>query len=202
MLSVVVPSTLSSTMVEVYSVLISEAVAFVVRNHCNDLFSGSYRRLFEKQGSVADNEELAQRFFTAATYTARQSDFCSIPGQPIAYWISEHMRQCFQEGTPLGEIAEPVKGMATGDNNRFLRCGKKCQLLRIGVGYPIVEMARAIADEDGSLTTKAVSFAGGTATTNGCQLGRMMGRRFRRFISRLLSIRNPAYYFQCCSHVD
>jgi len=65
--------------------------SFVVRHHCNDLFSGSYRRLFEKQGNVAANEELEQRFFTAATYIARQSDFRSIPGQPIAAWPKEHL---------------------------------------------------------------------------------------------------------------
>ena len=95
--------------------------SFIVRNHCNDLFSSSYRRLFEKQGSVADNEELEQRFFTAATYIARQSDFRSIPGQPIAYWTSECMRQCFQDGTRLGDIAEPRQGLATTDNKMYLR---------------------------------------------------------------------------------
>jgi hypothetical protein len=95
--------------------------SFVLRNHCNNLFSSSYRRLFERQGSVADNEELEQRFFTAATYTARQSDFHSIPGQPIAYWISERMRQCFAQNINLHDVADLKKGLNTGDNDRFLR---------------------------------------------------------------------------------
>jgi len=116
--------------------------SFVVRNHCIDLFSGSYRRLFEKQGSVADNEELEQRFFTAATYIARQSDFRSIPGQPIAYWISKRMQQCFQDGMPLGEIAEPRQGMATADNNRFLRRWQEVSYVRVGFRHPNRETAR------------------------------------------------------------
>ncbi|MGH8060233.1 MAG: BREX-1 system adenine-specific DNA-methyltransferase PglX, partial [Candidatus Entotheonellia bacterium] len=117
--------------------------SFVVRNHCNDLFSGSYRRLFEKQGSVADNEELERRFFAAPTYTARQSDFRSIPGQPIAYWISERMRQCFRNGTPLGEIAELGQGMATSDNGRFLRRWHEVGIDKVGVGYQDRAAAKA-----------------------------------------------------------
>jgi hypothetical protein len=117
--------------------------SFVVRRHCNDSFSGSYRRLFEKQGSVADNEELKQRFFTAPTYTAKQLDFRAIPGQPIAYWISERMRQCFQDGTPLGDIAELGQGMATSDNGRFLRRWHEVDIDKVGMSCPDRETAKA-----------------------------------------------------------
>jgi hypothetical protein len=53
-------------------------------------------------------------------YSATKQDFEKIPGQPIAYWVSERMRQCFQEGTPLGDMANTCLGMTTGDNDRFL----------------------------------------------------------------------------------
>lgn len=61
--------------------------------------------------------------------------FGSIPGSPIAYWVSDRMRQIFREGTPLGEIAEPRQGMATADNNRFLRCWWEVSLAEIGLGF-------------------------------------------------------------------
>ncbi len=108
--------------------------SFIIRKGCYESFSGSFRRLFQKQGSVTDNEELEKRFFTAPTYTPKQADFRSIPGQPIAYWISKQMRQCFRDGVPLSVIAPPRQGMATTNNNRFLRFWVEVKYERIGFG--------------------------------------------------------------------
>ena len=47
--------------------------------------------------------------------------FVVIPGSPIVYWLSEKMRATFKEGRPLGEMAELLVGLRTGDNGRFLR---------------------------------------------------------------------------------
>ena len=54
-------------------------------------------------------------------YTARNSDFARIPGRPIVYWASEGMLAAFEKGTPLAEVARPRQGLATADNERFLR---------------------------------------------------------------------------------
>lgn len=54
-------------------------------------------------------------------YTARNSDFGRIPGSPIVYWASEGMLAAFEKGTPLAEVAQPRQGLATADNERFLR---------------------------------------------------------------------------------
>ena len=107
--------------------------SFVVRNHCNDLFSGSYRRLFEKQGSVADNEELEQRFFTAPTYIARQLDFRSIPGHPIAYWISPQLRKAFRNGV-VGQLIDAEGQNKTAENDRFLRLIWEVSINQVGRG--------------------------------------------------------------------
>ena len=61
--------------------------AFAFRNTSLFAHRGSYRRLFDKQGSVASNEELEERFHTAKTYTPSNSDFAKIPGSPVAYWV-------------------------------------------------------------------------------------------------------------------
>ena len=116
---------------------------FVYRNASLPLFRGTFRRLFEKQGSVASNEELEQRFATANNYTLSNADFAKIPGSPVAYWISERMRQCFQDGPPLGEIAEPRMGMATGDNALFLRLWYEVNNARIGFRMASREQAQA-----------------------------------------------------------
>lgn len=54
-------------------------------------------------------------------YTASNADFGRIPGRPIVYWASEGMLAAFEKGTPLAEVARPRQGLATADNERFLR---------------------------------------------------------------------------------
>lgn len=54
-------------------------------------------------------------------YESVQSDFSKIPGSPIAYWVSKGIMDSFVYGELLGNIAEIVTGMSTGDNNSYLR---------------------------------------------------------------------------------
>ena len=54
-------------------------------------------------------------------YETDESNFKKIPGSPIAYWASENIFKDFEEGKPIGNIAEVKRGMTTSDNNRFLR---------------------------------------------------------------------------------
>ncbi len=46
--------------------------------------------------------------------------YASIPGQPIAYWLSNEFASLF-EGKTVRDFADPCIGMRTGDNDRFLR---------------------------------------------------------------------------------
>lgn len=54
-------------------------------------------------------------------YEAEQSDFSRIPGSPVAYWASKNFFEMFRKGTLLGNLADSKQGLATADNNRFLR---------------------------------------------------------------------------------
>jgi type II restriction/modification system DNA methylase subunit YeeA len=95
--------------------------SFVIRNSNLPTYCGVFRRLFERQGSVATNEELEERFFTSKSHNATIQHFLQIPGHPVAYWASESARAAFAYGTALGTLASPKIGMRTGDNERFLR---------------------------------------------------------------------------------
>ncbi|MFU0783154.1 MAG: BREX-1 system adenine-specific DNA-methyltransferase PglX [Thermoanaerobacterium thermosaccharolyticum] len=64
-----------------------------------------------------------------------QSTFKSIPGSPIAYWVSDNMREAFVKGKRLGDIAEPRQGLATADNDRFLRIWHEVDINKIGFGF-------------------------------------------------------------------
>lgn len=54
-------------------------------------------------------------------YKAQQSDFSSIPGNPIAYWITAAMLKAFNEGISFGDFGQPKAGITTGDNESFIR---------------------------------------------------------------------------------
>ena len=54
-------------------------------------------------------------------YKAKANDLQKIPGKPIVYWLSDQVRDLFEVGKRIIEIAPPKQGLITGDNNRFLR---------------------------------------------------------------------------------
>ena len=84
-------------------------------------FNGRFLRLFDKQGSVASNEELGRRFHTNPRFSTSNIEFKKIPGSPVAYWVSERVREVFEEGTLLGKLVDARVGLQTGDNDQFLR---------------------------------------------------------------------------------
>ncbi|MFD1942491.1 BREX-1 system adenine-specific DNA-methyltransferase PglX [Paradevosia shaoguanensis] len=49
------------------------------------------------------------------------SEFTKIPGNPIAYWVNLDERNKYASGELVSSVAEPRKGIDTGDNNLFLR---------------------------------------------------------------------------------
>ena len=95
--------------------------SFTIRNHPLAGLKGVYKRLFEKQGSVASNEELNERFFTSKGFLVSATQFQKVPGLPLAYWISEPIRDVFAGSIPLSSNLQTRLGMSTADNDRFLR---------------------------------------------------------------------------------
>ena len=66
---------------------------------------------------------------------ASSSDFAKVPGSPIAYWLSDAARELFEGGLQIGSIATSRVGMATGDNERFVRVWSEISFLGIGLGF-------------------------------------------------------------------
>lgn len=66
-----------------------------------------------------------ERNHTAAAngwfFRASADDFKKIPGSPIAYWVNRSALVAFMNGKPFQELANPRLGMATGDNNTYVR---------------------------------------------------------------------------------
>ena len=54
-------------------------------------------------------------------FQAKQKDFEKIPGSPIAYWVSDKVREIFEKNQKLGEVGEAIQGIITGKNEKYLR---------------------------------------------------------------------------------
>jgi len=67
-------------------------------------------------------------------YTTCVSDLEGIPGRPIAYWAHQRIVRAFADNKKLGDLAKPRQGMATSDNNRFVRYWYEVPFYRIGFG--------------------------------------------------------------------
>jgi hypothetical protein len=64
-----------------------------------------------------------------------QADFGKIPGSAIGYWVSSTVRQIFEISFPLASLVETRIGMATGDNNQFMRNWHEVFFNNIGFHY-------------------------------------------------------------------
>ena len=58
-------------------------------------------------------------------------NFSKIPGSPVAYWVSENVTRIFSDNKTIDEIAYPRQGLATGNNEHYLRLWTEVSYLDI-----------------------------------------------------------------------
>jgi type II restriction/modification system DNA methylase subunit YeeA len=97
---------------------------FTIKNTHKPEYLGGYIKLSHFKGSEnqapktleAIKNQKSEWFFRTSS-----ENFEKIPNCPIAYWVSDQVRNLFSQNKLIGEIAEPRRGLATNDNPRFLR---------------------------------------------------------------------------------
>ena len=75
-------------------------------------------------------------------YEADQSNFSKIPGSPVAYWLSLGAVLAFAHCEPLGVIAEIRQGLATSNNDKYLRRWYEVETEQIDFQAKSTESAR------------------------------------------------------------
>ena len=96
--------------------------AFVIENSvANDIFTGDYQyiRYYE---TVKDNGAPPIKFPTINERSQRTSqyNYTKLPGNIIGYWLSDNFVRSFSQPL-IGSVLITREGMATADNDRFLR---------------------------------------------------------------------------------
>lgn len=92
--------------------------AFVISKADPQIAEGIYYRLIDGKNCAAKRD---MYFANGNRHTvADQKLFEQIPGAPIAYWVSKAIIESFSQ-TPVSSVLQTREGMATADNDRFLR---------------------------------------------------------------------------------
>lgn len=97
---------------------------FTLRKNAFKDARGSYIRLSDFKGSenqAPKTLEAIQNPQCGWFYTANQKDFEKIPGSPIGYWLSEKIISLFVDSPAIKDVIIARQGMATGNNERFIR---------------------------------------------------------------------------------
>ncbi|MFK4911067.1 BREX-1 system adenine-specific DNA-methyltransferase PglX [Lactococcus petauri] len=96
---------------------------------------GNYFKLSDFRGGMKVQEEKVLKAIRDPSldyfYQTDQTNFQKIPGSPISYWVSENLIHDFVVGKRMDEIVNPKQGLATADNNRFLRLWWEVDIDRI-----------------------------------------------------------------------
>ncbi len=77
-------------------------------------------------------------------YSIKKSEnFLKIPGTPVAYWIGDNMLSAFIKGNKLEDLLNPRQGLATSNNDKFLRLWYEVNINKCGFGYENREEAES-----------------------------------------------------------
>lgn len=95
-----------------------QTTTFTVRKSNIKDYNGKYCRLI----GATSQEEKEKMFLNGKNcYVTDQNNFSKIPGNPVAYWVSDKLIKVFKAGILLQELAISRNGMKTGNNEKFLR---------------------------------------------------------------------------------
>jgi type II restriction/modification system DNA methylase subunit YeeA len=116
---------------------IVSTTAFVLESKKNSEYKGTYIRLLSG-GSEAEKDRDLQASINESghklSFFASSDDLKKVPGSPFAYWLTNNARRAFNAEQKISDVATTRVGMATGDNNRFVRFWSEVSFSRIGFG--------------------------------------------------------------------
>ncbi len=113
-----------------------QSTAFVLQNSAMPDGKGTYLRLVDEGTAGGKREktlEAVQTPFVSYRYIFDQKDFNKIPGSPIAYWASKNVIYNFGVNQKVETVSETRIGMATANNDRFMRLWFEVSFNKIGL---------------------------------------------------------------------
>ncbi|HAJ97655.1 MAG TPA: SAM-dependent methyltransferase, partial [Ruminococcus sp.] len=169
-----------------------QTTAFV---NCGRKFAdyiGTYARLVDV---VGENEKRELFLSGKNRYVVKKEKLFKIPSMPVAYWVSENFVKAFEDGRLLGEIADSKQGIATADNNTFLREWFEVDVRKIFFDCPTHEASK-ISSAKWYPYNKGGGFRKWYGNNDYIVNWQHDGFKLRNFKKSV--IRNPNFYFKSC----
>ncbi|MED4238943.1 BREX-1 system adenine-specific DNA-methyltransferase PglX [Priestia megaterium] len=101
-----------------------QTTSFVLRNSPQEDIEGSYVRLVDFKDSKLKEEKAKEAITNPEIqyrYSTKSEEFIKIPGQPIAYWLTDTIKDIFSEGIELSQLGKPREGLHTGNTAKYTR---------------------------------------------------------------------------------
>ncbi len=94
-----------------------QTTSFVIRNTVIPEYRSTYYRLVDSKTKEYDflNKNKGIKFIASG------KKFLKIPSYIFAYWITKNLENVFDQSIPLINVANTAQGMATGDNDKYVR---------------------------------------------------------------------------------
>ena len=117
----------------VMGIAFGTAATVLLNQHIND-YAGGF--------SYCDNDDVSDAGVpmqfpveNKRLKTVKPDDFKSIPGSPVAYWVSQAIIEIFSSSRQLKEISIPRQGNTTTNNARFVRGWYEVDFRKIGFQF-------------------------------------------------------------------
>ena len=88
-----------------------------MRSYCSN-YQATYVRLVDEMSQA--KKEMSY-LSGKNRYIAEQDNYITIPGNPLAYWISEGFQKIFNEGDEITKFISSRDGLTTGKNDDFIK---------------------------------------------------------------------------------
>lgn len=127
-----------------YSEAAVDICSFVLRNK-NEGHKGKYIRLEKFKGDMEIQKKKVLEAINSGScdyiFECGTDNFERIDGIPFSYWVSEQIYKDFEIGDPMKKVSPPRQGMATTNNDRFLRMWFEVPFDKIGFGMSNEDMS-------------------------------------------------------------
>ncbi len=110
---------------------------FTIQRSSIHNYNGIFIKLSEFRGAqqqAPKTLEAIQNRNCGWLYSANTNTFKSIPGRPIAYWVSREMISTFSFATRVSDFIDTRIGLVTGDNAKYIRQWSEVKKGNIGFG--------------------------------------------------------------------
>ena len=113
--------------------------AYNFENRFSPKISGGFVKLVDFKGGDKEMASLTREAIKNPGcgwfFRASSAEFMKIPGGPIAYWVSNNLRDAFIKFSSFSEYSDTRIGLITGDNDYYIRQWQEVSLESIGFAY-------------------------------------------------------------------